>query len=244
MNSEEYIKKARSLRGNGKNLDHFQEAVSLLREGSKKFPNDFRLQFQFGNYCRELSRKILNEAAKTLRKVTKKSPDGQLKVKALSELGLVEQWLTNFKQSEAALNKAIELKPGNKPSYTVLANTYKLAGQFAQGIAIIERALRIDPNNKRFQKLALELEKQEQAIIDSAMIRKLISKAQTLEALDHLEKYFITKGDSEGLNEISLMKAQLTKVENEIRIGIISKSDSDVIIARINNSILNLMKRL
>jgi len=247
MTENQILKKARSLSGRSrreKNIELLEEAVSTLRDGVKQYPNSPRLHFFLGNYCRELSRKILNEATVELRKAQKLQKNRKLQVKNLTELGLVEQWKHRFEASEKALNRALELDSTNKHTYTILATTYKLSGQYVKALNLLKTALAIDPKNNYFLKIEKDILDSTKAVMEANKIRKLISAAKTEEALEHFLQFFQEKQDHENLHHVIALKARLEKVNKEINRGTIRKQDSDLTIQQINVAILDLIKKI
>ncbi len=75
-------------------------------------------------------------------------------------------------------------------------------------------------------------------------LSRLVAKAKTQEALDILLSIFEGAQDRNTYNEVVQLSNTLERYDEEKRLGLSSKADQDIVLARVNNSTLQIINRL
>lgn len=215
-----------------------------MKKGLVQFPNDFELNYLLGNYTRHLAHLKLREASNILDFAVQNTEDAENQVQALTEKGLIQQWLNNFEESEAALLKALSLDHNSEKTYSILATTYKLSGQYLKALKTIERAQEIAPGNQFFEKIAIQIYASSKAVVYASRIRELISESQTKEALKRLMDYFAERNNTEAVNEVTLLLSKLERTNKHLLIGLIDNSYASIEVQKVNYAILNLLNEI
>ena len=118
-----------------------EKAVSILKDGVKKFPKDDQLEFYLGSMQDKAG--MRDACIVTMRKVLELNPDH---VQALNYLGYtLAEMDSHLDEAESFVRKALKLKPNDGYITDSLGWVMFRRGQFKEAVSLLEAAYKIKP---------------------------------------------------------------------------------------------------
>jgi tetratricopeptide (TPR) repeat protein len=128
------------------------DALKLLREVVEDYPEQYEMAYSLGLLLAEMSR--LDEAAVYLELAAAGMPD---RPRVFYNLGLIQQQLG--RDGKAALMRAVELEPDNFDYLYAVADYYIKRGEFLDALAMVERMIASQPENRIGHDLKANIER-------------------------------------------------------------------------------------